>query len=457
MSQVDPSASSVPGGEAIVPPGVTEMTLDDALQLALRLHKEQRLEGACTLYQRILQAAPDHADAMAFLGMAEHQRGRSEEGLKLLREAIRRVPDFAGFRVNLGNVLAEMHRLPDALAAFQRAAELAPGLPDTYNNIGALYRVLGRPDEARASYERAIALDKEHIRAWNNLGLLHYAQGHLEEATSAFLTAVDLVADRGMSVYLLGMTFYKLGKYREATEVFRQWMLREPDNPVPAHLYAAGSGQGVPERASDAYVEAEFDNFAASFERVLTERLHYRAPQLCADLVAETLPPPARALDLLDAGCGTGLCGELVAPWARTLVGVDLSAGMLGKARTKGVYHELVKAELTAYLTDSRDRWHAIVCADTLCYFGDLTAFMQAAATALRPGGVLVYTVEAMADDAATVATILPNGRYAHGRAHLDRVAAAAGLNTMSARRDVLREEAGAPVNGWLIAVVRPA
>jgi predicted TPR repeat methyltransferase len=39
-------------------------------------------------------------------------------------------------------------------------------------------------------------------------------------------------------------------------------MLREPDNPVPRHLYAACSGEGVPERASDRYVEAEFDTFA---------------------------------------------------------------------------------------------------------------------------------------------------------------------------------------------------
>lgn len=455
----DPAAATPDAGAAgeFVPAGVREMGIDDALQLAVRLHQQERYDGARTLYLRILAAVPDHADALGLLGMLEHQLGRSDDGLALIRAAIDRVPGFAGFHINLGNVLVETHRLDEALAAYQRAAELAPGSADTHSNIGAVYRALGRFDEAQASYEHAIALDGRHIRAWNNLGLLHDARGRLEDAMRAYLTAIDLVPDSNMSAYLLGMTFYKLGQIQKAAEVFRQWMLRDPADPVPAHLYTACSGQAMPERASDAYIEAAFDSFAASFEQVLNEKLHYRAPQLACDLLAAHLPAPARALDVLDAGCGTGLCGPLVAPWARRLVGVDLSAGMLAKARQKGVYGELCKAELTAFLQAAPAGWDAIVCADTLCYFGDLSTVMQAAAAALRPGGTMVFTVEALADDLAGQPALLPHGRYAHGRAHLDHVLAAVGLDTLDARREVLRNEAGAPVNGWLMAVRRPA
>ena len=38
---------------------------------------------------------------------------------------------------------------------------------------------------------------------------------------------------------------------------------------------------------------------------------------------------------MLDAGCGTGLCGPLIAPHARRLVGVDLSGQMLAHARER--------------------------------------------------------------------------------------------------------------------------
>lgn len=453
---VDAAVDAEQAAAAMLPADARELSLDDAMQLAVRMHQDKRLEGARTLYQRILQAAPGHPNATAMLGLAEHQLGRSAEGVRLIRQAIEQVPGFAGFHLNLGNILVEDGQLEPALAAYERALELAPGVADIRSNLGVLYRALKRPDDARASFEKAIELDPKHARAWNNLGLLHDSLGHLEQAMRAYVTALELVPENGMSIYHLGMTFYQLGAIEKATEVFRQWMEREPDNPRPRHLYAACSGKGVPERASDEYVEAEFDRFAASFERVLNERLDYRAPQLCADALGAALGPATGSLQVLDVGCGTGLCGPLVRPWAARLVGVDLSGGMLERAVTKGVYDDLVKAELTAFLRDTPGQWDAMVCADTLCYFGDLQAAMAAAAGALRPGGVFVYTVEALDDDASTVPHILPNGRYAHGRAYLDHTAAAAGLQLRAAARHRLRAEGGADVQGWVITLARP-
>src|SRR4029450_3384975 len=105
-------------------------------------------------------------------------------------------------------------------------------------------------------------------------------------------------------------------------------------------------------RASDAYIEKTFDSFAASFDSKLA-KLSYRAPELITEMLKRPGLPPSKSLDILDAGCGTGLCGPLLAPYARRLVGVDLSERMLAQARTRGVYDELVKGELTAYLRNS--------------------------------------------------------------------------------------------------------
>ena len=118
-------------------------------------------------------------------------------------------------------------------------------------------------------------------------------------------------------------------------------------------MLAACSGRDVPARASDAFVEKTFDSFAASFDAKLAS-LGYRAPALVAEMLAHAGLDASRSLDVLDAGCGTGLCGPLVAPYARRLVGVDLSEAMLARARARDVYDELVKGELTAYLRDCR-------------------------------------------------------------------------------------------------------
>lgn len=443
--------------DALLPGDTQELGVDEAFELAMKMHRQRRFDGARKLYQRILDIEPGHADSWCLLGALEHQTGRSDLALEHLAHAIELAPDFAGYHINQGNVLAETDRLDKALLAYERASELAPDSADVLNNIGAVQRALGRGSEAHATYHRALALDPRHPRVWNNLGLLYDAQGRLEDATAAHLKALEIAPDFSACAMQLGRTYYKLGRLERAAEVFRQWMAREPENPIPAHMHAACSGREVPDRASDAYVEAEFDDFAASFESVLNERLGYRAPQLVADLLGELLGPPAWSLDVLDIGCGTGLCGPLVAPWARRLIGVDLSAGMLARAATKGVYQHLVKAELTVFLDGTPGYWDAAVCADTLCYFGDLSAVMRAASLSLRPGAWLVLTVEALADDGADRAELQPHGRYAHGRAHLDRVTGAAGLVVHTARREVLRTEGGADVQGWLYAVRRPA
>jgi predicted TPR repeat methyltransferase len=454
------SASQQPASEADdvlpIPPGVTEVGIDEAMRIAVELHQQRRLEGAEALYRRILAAAPQHANAWCLLGVARHQQGGNDEALDHIRRAIELDPSYAGFHNNLGNVLAACGKLDQARAAYEASIAADPNVAEPRNNLGAVYRSLGLEDKAREQYEVAVSIDPVNIRGWCNLGLSCSRMGDLEGAIRHLVKAIELGPTRSNAADLLGMTYYKYGHIAEAAEVYRQWKEREPDNPVPAHMYAACSGTNVPARASDSYVEDAFDRFADSFEQVLNERLQYQAPQLCAELLAECLPPPSASLVVLDAGCGTGLCGPLILPWARDLWGIDLSVGMLEHARTKGCYHHLRKAELTEYLRGTPAQWDVIVSADTLCYFGDLADLMHASASSLRPGGVFVFTVEALPDDADAEFRIHPNGRYAHVRAYLDRMLAGAGLECLQARREILRMEGFSQVSGWLIAARRP-
>jgi predicted TPR repeat methyltransferase len=104
-------------------------------------------------------------------------------------------------------------------------------------------------------------------------------------------------------------------------------------------------GGGAPR----AYVERLFDDYAAEFDQHLVDQLGYCAPQVLVRLV---LAQGRQAFDdVLDLGCGTGLCGPLLRPHARRLTGLDLSAGMLEVARERAVYDQLLQAELSEHLT----------------------------------------------------------------------------------------------------------
>jgi predicted TPR repeat methyltransferase len=161
---------------------------------------------------------------------------------------------------------------------------------------------------------------------------------------------------------------------------------------------------------------------------------------------------PDTMLDVLDAGCGTGLCGPLLRPYSSRLTGVDISSCMIDKARERTVYDELITAELTGLLEDSASSYDLIAAADTLCYFADLRQGLNAIATALRAGGNVVFTLE----HAAIVQTedgfqLNPNGRYSHAEDYTERVLKEVELNIQSTGIAVLRLEQKEPVNGLVI------
>lgn len=216
-------------------------------------------------------------------------------------------------------------------------------------------------------------------------------------------------------------------------------------------MLAACTGAEVPERASDQFVRTLFDKFASSFEQAL-ERLDYRAPQLVSAALAEELPNPSASLDVLDAGCGTGLCGPRLRPYARRLVGVDLSSAMLDKARAAGAYDELVNAELTAFIKREGSAFDVIVSADTLNYFGSLEEVLTASANAMREGGHLVFTLEHASSDVGDVGYRLDSsGRYQHAQDYVERMLDRAGFAVRRIAREVLRKERGQPVAGLVI------
>ena len=129
-----------------------------------------------------------------------------------------------------------------------------------------------------------------------------------------------------------------------------------------------------------------------------------------------------RRLDVLDAGCGTGLCGAVVAPFAQRFVGVDMSQGMLDHARSKNIYHKLVKAELTEYLRDNNETFDLIVSSDTLVYFGRLRRCFRGIRGALRPNGLLVFTLERTVGEGHLDYQLQLHGRYSHDQAYVEQL-----------------------------------
>jgi predicted TPR repeat methyltransferase len=423
------------------------------LPTAVSLHRAGELDKAEQLYRRLLAANPRHIEVLHFLGVLYHQRGHSERAVKSIEAAIALAPDYADAHNNLGNVLKETGQLEPALRAYRRAVAINPHLADAWNNLGVLLRGQSHYEEAEKAYAQALALNPTLAIVWQNRGNLLARLNRLEEAVAAYSKVLALQPNNTGAYDALGKTLYRARKVEEAIEVYRQWLQTDPDSSVAQHMLAACTGEAIPTRASDGYVRDVFDGFAGSFDQVL-DQLGYQAPSLIRALLERTLPPPDASLIVADAGCGTGLCADFLRPRAKQLVGIDLSPGMLARARARNTYDQLIEAELSGWLANQLDAYDLIVSADTLCYFGSLDGALSGAARALRPGGLLVFTVE-KAGEHVREYELHPSGRYSHAERYVREALAQAKLALLDVEQVVLRREGGREVHGLLVSARR--
>ncbi|MFW5838048.1 MAG: tetratricopeptide repeat protein, partial [Desulfovibrionaceae bacterium] len=379
-----------------------------------------------------------------------HRQGRIDEAKQHYEKALAQRPDYLDAMNNLGNILREQGLAEQAVSLYEKILERDQNHAEAWANLGAARKDLGDTDQAVACYEKALAVRPDYLDALLNLTRILQQLGRLTEAEDAARRAISL-RDDDETRFRLAAVLQEQGRTDEAAEDFQRCLELSPEDSWGARLCLARLGKAdAPERAPDAFVRSLFDYYAVHFDAHLQEALEYKGPTVLLEALAGFIEPEARP-DVLDLGCGTGLCGVVLKPYAKTLAGVDLSPGMIEQARRREIYDDLAVGEVTSHLQNRPGAFDLVAAGDVLVYLGELGPVLKAAAGALRPDGLLVFTVERQDEPGYSLGDSM---RYAHSRDYLEQTARQAGFEVKLLREASTRKEVETPVPGW-VAVLR--
>jgi predicted TPR repeat methyltransferase len=459
------------------------------LAAGLEHHRAGRLDKAVACYQQLLAVQPNHADALHLRGIVAHQVAQYDLAVELIRQALKQSPgnpayfcnlgnalkaqgkladamvsyeralalkpDFAEAHYNLGNALQEQSKLHAAVVSYERALVFKPDYAEAHNNLGNALKDQGKLDEAIVSYERALALNPFSAEAHNNLGKALKDQGKLDEAVACYRQAIVLKPDYAEAHLNLGTALQELGRVADAEASYRRALEVDPPDTLGAQLLLARLGlERMPTRASEAHLHKLYAKRSHIWDAGKT----YFAHELVAEALKK-LPHKSGKLDILDAGCGTGLVGVLVRDLANRLDGVDQSPAMLEKAKEKDIYDDIHLADLLTFMLNNLNCYDVITSAATLIHFGDLTAVFNAAAASLRDDGFFVFTL--FANDSGhnnqeVVVSHAQGGVYAHSVRYVRRLAEASGFFVVILESRIHEHDKNnVPIMGLVVALRR--
>lgn len=455
----------------------------------------EQYEVAASYYRKALVIAPNFTDALIALAYVLTEANIVDEAAQYLQQVLSATPDNVDAHFMLGNIANSKGDLRRAIDHYIRVTNINPQFEFAYHALFGIYQAQGNSVLAKSILERAIAaipsssyflferaglyfaeqdyqkamtllqkiltISPDDIACHKNMASLYIRLGKEVDAIPHLEHIITLTPDDATVYEDLANAYLKQDNKKQALRCFNEIIRLEPNSPFQ-HLVAAFSGTTTT-TAPTAYTEILFDHYAENFDSHLTQKLHYNTPTLLVSLIKSEPHLAVRKFEVLDLGCGTGLFGKAIAPFATRMVGVDLSQKMLEKAAKLNLYQRLEHNELLAMMRKEPDAsYDLIAAADVFVYIGALDELVLEAKRLLRPHGVFAFSTESLdALSASSRAThtqdfqLNDTGRYSHAMSYLNALANNAEFNILETKEEIIRENDGKPVVGhlslWLV------
>ncbi|MGN1091658.1 MAG: methyltransferase domain-containing protein [Alphaproteobacteria bacterium] len=341
---------------------------------------------------------PDFPPLYFYRGNVLRYKGDLQGALSAYRWAILLDPNDIKARTNYAATLFDLKDYVGALNAADAAILMAPEYPDPYLICGNILSLLGFPEQAMYPYHHAYEFMPDNIPLGAYVAELYSQQEEPEDAVKLMMKLLEKQEKNGalhLQMACMLCFFMQNGVPLKDVEAWTgEWMKvfssafsREVyDNIMRHNLDYTPINAGILARAFDDIAnvfDTSAEEEAISFINVLESAMHsYLAGR--------------KDLTVLDIGCGTGLAASPVREYTEhgSFDGVDISAELLNIAKTRKLYNNLSHMDAIEFLSNKQEYYDAMIAANSLPYFGDLNKAFAAFSKALKPKGLMFFSIK---------------------------------------------------------------
>lgn len=215
---------------------VLSSVLQGKLSLAVKHHQQKQFEIAAPLYELILDAHPDHFDALQLYATLLAQTGQLEKALAILIKVTEVARNqgidqqkLVGVFNNLGNVYRALGRLELAVSSYEEAILLNSHYADAHNNKGLVLAELFRFEEAVLSYQQALRINPNFVQSLSNMGSALRECGQYTEALKAYDHALELNPQYAQAHANKGLVLQDMQSWDAALTAYKEALKIRPD------------------------------------------------------------------------------------------------------------------------------------------------------------------------------------------------------------------------------------
>jgi protein O-GlcNAc transferase len=224
-------------------------------------------QAAIDQLNRVIQIAPQCADAFVLLGLTEFQNGATADAIQHYQEALQLQPHSYSAHYDLALAYLKDLQLEKARAQLEEAVKLGPNKADAIYNLGIVLQEMGQFSQALVKFRQARALDAKRPDVAFNIVRTELDLQHIAAArTEAKEAATHFGTDPQWST-AIGELFLKTGHAKDAVPYLQKGFRVRPTDVELRHSLAvaylqAGQSEEVlltipdPKTSDDFYLRA---------------------------------------------------------------------------------------------------------------------------------------------------------------------------------------------------------